>query len=85
MKWKTEPGGMLYRGELESPDGLIQLRCSSGLGIAADKWVWTVEWPGGQVARGTAPTLAVCKEMSERAGVSFEPFGDGFRKKDGYD
>ena len=85
MKWKAQPGGMLYQGELESPDGSIKLCCFSGLGITADKWSWKVEWPGGQVARGSAPTLAVCKELCERAGVCFEPFEDGFRKRDGYD
>ena len=85
MKWRQEPGGGLYEAEIDSPGGPIKLVCGNTFGLHEQKWYWCVKWPGGQEARGQAPTIAVCKELCERAGVSFEPFGDGFRKKDGYD
>jgi hypothetical protein len=66
---------------------MVKLSCinMAELGEKKKKWAWKAEWPTGEIARGSAPTIATCKELCERAGAVFEPFGDGFRKKEGYD
>lgn len=79
MKWSRDSG--VYRAELEDPGGTIKLKCFDSLGIAERKWAWAVEWPGGQIARGSSDTLAVCKEMCETAAHQYEPHGEVFRRK----
>jgi len=49
------------------------------------KWIWRVEWPGGQTAKGHADTYRIAKELAERAAEVYEPDGDGFRKKPGFE
>ena len=48
------------------------------------KWFWKVEWPGGEAAEGGHATLSFAQNRCETAAKCFEPFGDGFRKKEGY-
>jgi hypothetical protein len=87
MVWRRNPeAGSLgwYDAEVSGPDGTIKLTCHDGLGLAEQKWVWKVEWPTGEVARGTAATLVHGKYLCEWAAISYEPFEGGFRKKEGY-
>ncbi len=71
MKWHRTEGN--YWAEHPVEDGTVKVRCINMHGIEGLKWVWTVEWPGGQTAKGQADTYGICKELAERAAESFEP------------
>jgi hypothetical protein len=84
LMWRRDEGPGYYQAELDTPAGMVKLSCLDTRESSGKKWMWKAEWPTGEIARGYAPTLGTCKELCERAGVAFEPFGDGFRKKEGY-
>ncbi len=70
MRWEREAAG-LYRAEIETTKGAIELTCSNLL--TGGKWRWRVRWPGGASASGLVDKLGVCKEMCENAACQYEP------------
>ena len=83
MKWHRAEGN--FWAEHPVGDATVSLKCINMHGIQGIKWVWKVEWPGGQTAKGHADTYQIAKELAERAAEAYEPDGDGFRKKPGFE